>query len=107
MRRDHMAQNIQVLDHGYVRFIEAWGHGEAGNGNAGDGSPGPDDNEVGIIEAARMSTQKSFLGWEDHKCTTCLGTGDMGYKGTVDASFLSPCQDCNGKGIIPGDKKLF
>src|SRR5688572_1581490 len=43
---------IKVLDHGYVRFIEAWGKGDAGV------------NEAGIIEAARQSTQGSFRGWE-------------------------------------------
>ncbi len=36
---------MNVLDHGYVRFIESWGSDES------------------IIEAARMSTNKGFLGW--------------------------------------------
>jgi thymidylate synthase (FAD) len=36
---------IQVLDHGYVRFIESWGCDER------------------VIEAARMSTNKGFQGW--------------------------------------------
>lgn len=35
----------QVLDHGYVKFVESWGSDES------------------IIEAARMSTNKGFLGW--------------------------------------------
>lgn len=43
---------IAVLDHGYVKFIEDWGRGEAGIA------------EAGIIEAARQSTQGSFRGWE-------------------------------------------
>jgi thymidylate synthase (FAD) len=34
-----------VLDHGYVKLVESWGSDE------------------GIIEAARQSTQKGFLGW--------------------------------------------
>jgi thymidylate synthase (FAD) len=34
-----------VLDHGYVRFVEAWG------------------SDQRIVEAARMSTRKGFLGW--------------------------------------------
>lgn len=38
--------DIQVLDHGYVRFIELWGSDER------------------IIEAARMSTNKGFQGWD-------------------------------------------
>lgn len=36
---------VQVLDHGYVQLIEAWGSDER------------------IIEAARMSTGKGFQGW--------------------------------------------
>lgn len=54
---------IDLLDHGYVEFVEAWGHGDAGEGldNAvGMGS----DWEVGIIEAARQSTQGAFRGWD-------------------------------------------
>ncbi len=46
-------QEIKVLDHGFVRLVEAWGHGDT------DG-----DMEAGIIEAARQSTQGSFRGWE-------------------------------------------
>jgi len=49
---------IDVLDHGYVEYIEAWGMGRDGT----------TDFEVGIIEAARQSTQGSFRGWgDDHK----------------------------------------
>jgi flavin-dependent thymidylate synthase len=40
-----MQKRIEVLDHGYVELVESWG------------------SEEGIIEAARMSTQKGFLGW--------------------------------------------
>lgn len=45
-------RKIKVLDHGYIRFIESWGKGDAGV------------PEAGIIEAARQSTQGSFRGWE-------------------------------------------
>ena len=38
-------KRIEVLDHGYVSLVESWG------------------SEEGIIEAARMSTAKGFLGW--------------------------------------------
>lgn len=56
---------IQLLDHGYVEFIEAWGTGKAGRPEAVIGLPGPGwDYEVGIIEAARQSTGKGFNGWE-------------------------------------------
>lgn len=44
---------INVLDCGYVRFIEDWGRGES------------EHPEAGIIEAARQSTQGSFRGWEE------------------------------------------
>src|SRR6478752_6203287 len=57
---------FELLDHGYVEFIEAWGRGKAGQ----EGFP---DYEVGIIEAARQSTQGSFRGWEqDSKLLTHL-----------------------------------
>lgn len=36
---------MKILDHGYVELIESWGSDES------------------IIESARMSTQKGFLGW--------------------------------------------
>ena len=36
---------IEVLDHGYLQLIESWGSDER------------------IVEAARMSTDKGFLGW--------------------------------------------
>lgn len=38
-------QRINVLDHGYISFVEGWGSDER------------------IIEAARMSTDKGFQGW--------------------------------------------
>lgn len=47
----------QVLDHGYVKFIECWGTGLDGVDLK--------DYEVGIIEAARQSTQGTFRGWEN------------------------------------------
>lgn len=49
-------EKIEILDHGYLKFIEAWG------------------SDAGIIEAARMSTDKGFLGWERHtkwRCADC------------------------------------
>lgn len=47
--------NFKILDHGYVNFVEAWGSDER------------------IIEAARMSTGKGFLGWGsgDYQCKDC------------------------------------
>lgn len=49
---------IDVLDFGYVEFIEAWGGGQhqfVGN---------PEEHEAGIVEAARQSTQGSFRNWD-------------------------------------------
>ena len=51
--------NINVLDHGFVRRVEAWGGGDY-KMNAETEF----DFESGIIEAARQSTQGSFRGWE-------------------------------------------
>ena len=52
---------IPVLDHGFVRLVETWGKGDAG------------EPEAGIIEAARQSTQGSFRGWEkDEKLLSFL-----------------------------------
>jgi len=54
-----MSYEEKVLDHGYVKHIESWGHGESGRNFYGD-----PDNECGIIEAARQFTQGSFRSWE-------------------------------------------
>lgn len=53
---------IEVLDHGYVEFVEAWGTGHDGVHSCQMGES--DDYEAGIIEAARQSTQGSFRGWD-------------------------------------------
>lgn len=42
----------KLLDHGYIRYVEHWGRGDA------------EVDEAGIVEAARQSTQGSFRGWE-------------------------------------------
>ncbi len=81
-----MSAKIQVLDHGYVQFIESWG------------------SEESIIEAARMSTAKGFLGWEPGLCPGCKGSGarhvDEGWPPAV-------CDVCQGKGRHAGDEKLL
>src|SRR5690242_20107961 len=51
---------IPVLDHGYIELIECWGTGKDGVEDPHDARH---DYEVGIIEAARQSTQGSFRGW--------------------------------------------
>lgn len=66
----------QILDHGYLEPIEHWGSDER------------------IVEAARMSTGKGFLGWEPGVCHICDGAG-------------GDCYGCEGKGKIAGDKFLI
>lgn len=45
---------IEVLDCGYINLIETWGGDER------------------IIEAARMSTNKGFQGWDRYgRCSAC------------------------------------
>lgn len=83
---------ISVLDHGYTGFIEAWGSDER------------------IIEAARMSTGKGFLGWEPGRCPVCEGSCKQP-AAVVEglAAYLGekPCYGCEGTGQIKGDAKLL
>lgn len=51
---------IDLLDHGYVRLIETWGSDES------------------IVEAARMSTNKGFLGWGPKHSENCRENGPGG-----------------------------
>jgi thymidylate synthase (FAD) len=71
----------QILDHGYIEVIEHWGSDER------------------IVEAARMSTGKGFLGWGGYGCPDGTIT-DRGKIHEVD------CR-CKGTGKIVGDEKLL
>ncbi len=89
-----MAERVQkILDHGFVKFIEAYGSDER------------------IIEAARMSTDKGFNGWGS-MCSDCNGTGlgpdrlVMSSDGPEDVT-QDPCAVCDGKGGTVGDEKLL
>jgi thymidylate synthase (FAD) len=73
-----------VLDHGYLHVKTVWGS----------------DQE--IIETARMSTNKGFLGWDPGPCPSCSGVGSFEADGVE-----AVCHDCNGKGKVPGDAKLL
>lgn len=75
---------IQILDHGYLEYVEHWGSDER------------------IIEAARMSTAKGFLGWGPFTCPECNGLGDN----NVTYQFAK-CIKCDGTGKVPGDEKLL
>lgn len=66
-----------LLDKGYVEFIEAWGTGKAGITLGHDVDRDDYDFEVGIIEAARQSTQGTFRGWStDELLLRSLYTND-------------------------------
>jgi thymidylate synthase (FAD) len=65
----------KILDHGYVELVESWGSDQA------------------IVEAARMSTGKGFLGWGGGACP--------------DTPHDAECR-CKGTGTLPaGDEKLL
>ncbi len=72
----------KVLDQGYVRLVEAWGSDES------------------IIESARISTGRSFLGWGGRECRKCdwkeVGSG------------ATHCPRCNEVAFLAsGDEKLL
>lgn len=80
--KSNAIEQIGLLDHGYVKFIESFGSDER------------------IIEAARMSTDKGFLGWDPGPCD-CVGIS-----GTT--SHWDPdCLTCDGTGNLAGDAKLL
>jgi thymidylate synthase (FAD) len=80
---------VSVLDHGYVELVESWGSDER------------------IIEAARMSTGKGFLGWGPNHEPACafVRAGRDWIDSGADTENMpnEPC-DCNPK---PGDEKLL
>lgn len=83
-------QKVQVLDEGYVQLIDTWG------------------SDQRIVEAARMSTDKGFLGWGESPCTECGGSGNgpdqIDGPGDV---YQNKCGRCAGKGQTIGDEKLL
>ncbi len=84
-----MSGRIEVLDHGYVQFIESWGSDER------------------IIEAARMSTKKGFEGWGS-SCSR-EGCGVHRDSGTHDDGKIANCfgGDVPHNFSKPGDEKLL
>ncbi len=76
-----MLDEIKLLDHGYLKLIEHWGSDER------------------VIESARMSTNKGFLGWGGD-CQECSGN-----KYILETDI---CLGCSGTGKSkPGDEKLL
>jgi thymidylate synthase (FAD) len=72
------AARIPLLDHGYLELVESWGSDEQ------------------IIESARMSTGKGFLGWGPKHSVSC---GDVGMD--------TPVRGCTCGHNTPGDEKLL
>lgn len=84
---------LTVLDHGYVELIECWGQGKAGDPFHSA------DYEIGIIEAARQSTQGSFRGWEGEPCNCSESDPDFEKTGVH--------EDTCAQKQNPGDRKLL
>lgn len=85
---------FNVLDHGSVELIETWGSDES------------------IIEAARMSTNKGFLGWGGAECPECyesgrLSTKDLLFNTFEDMNKATEVCKCKGSGKTTGDEKLL
>lgn len=78
---------MQVLDHGYVLRKEVWGSDET------------------IIESARMSSGKGFLGWGERHAETCPSTIPPGWSHKTKSSHAFS-GECNCK-PEPGDEKLL
>jgi thymidylate synthase (FAD) len=81
-----------ILDHGYVELIEIWGSDER------------------IVEAARMSTGKGFLGWGPASCAECYDPATQISLGHVvfGTEFdRMTCPKCKGAKVVPGDEKLL
>jgi thymidylate synthase (FAD) len=74
---------VPILDHGYLEYVEHWGSDER------------------IVEAARMSTGKGFLGWGP-KCPLC---GNNGAFGETMPPFCFKCG--NTVELVSGDEKLL
>lgn len=86
------ADGYDVLDYGYLKVKRTWGSDEE------------------IIETARMSTDKGFLGWDPGPCPMCAGSGRSPVSREEAERGLDNrvvCNDCGGKGTVPGDAKLL
>lgn len=81
----------KLLDHGYLNFVESWGSDER------------------IVEAARMSTGKGFMGWGP-VCRFCKATYEESAECCPDPNAIGPVTD-DGRGRhifdAPGDEKLL
>jgi len=85
-------EHVKILDHGYLGLVEAWGSDEA------------------IIGAARMSTNKGFLGWGP-SCSKCglrmVRVGDLDEVSPADYARSEDQKNCDHDASVPGDEKLL
>jgi len=81
-----ISHEYQLFEHGYLKLIEHWGSDER------------------IIEAARMSTDKGFLGWDPRECD-CVTTSHA--DGHISPEWDVDCKLCDGTGQLKGDQKLL
>ena len=80
-------KKVQVLDHGYLAVVETWGSDER------------------IIESARMSTGKGFIGWGREECRAC---GDFPTQPKTPRACPGDGRDGKHEWYrIPGDEKLL
>jgi len=96
-----MLEEVKVLDFGYVKLIESWGSDER------------------IIETARMSTDKGFLGWDPeyvYECGHChdsvtlrekLAEPAFCHNPRCNPPILIPTLKYNEKKSHPGDARLL
>jgi len=88
-------EHIALLDHGYLKLMDAWGSDER------------------VIEAARMSTDGAFKGWGGAPCPECQAAGRLSdadelFKTYEDIQAAKEqCSTCKGTGKKPGDEKLL
>src|SRR5271154_4428375 len=98
-RRKHPMTKVKVLDHGYVRIIDAWGRLGLTD------MPG----DEAIIAAARMSTGKGFKGW-GRRCKRCQTSEEMMLNHQQNArtspEIFNHCEDGEEHVWEPGDEKL-
>lgn len=89
--------SVSVLDHGYVTLVETWG------------------SDISIIQAARMSTDKGFLGWEPVFAYVCSNSQcETGYSCERPNRLEDPaCPVCESPMVLDeakthrGDKGLL
>lgn len=83
---------VAVLDHGYIEVIESWGSDER------------------IVETARVSTQKGFIGWgpAGYRCSHVDSATARACGFSCGTDRPERCPEC-GDGLVsvPGDEKLL